>query len=132
MKSDDDAKLRKLGVAIVYLFGSKAAGTSTPTSDTDIGVVLKEPAAAENAIVLYNALYDLFAERYPNSTIDLVFLQSAPLPLQYYAVRDGMILFEADAAIASDYAAYVINGYLDFKPLLEYIDKISTERYTRV
>lgn len=132
MKSSHETKLRELGVSIVYLFGSKADGTSTPMSDTDLGVVLKEPQALSDTRVLYKALYDLFAEQFPASEIDIVFLQSAPLPLQFHAAVEGKILFEADATAASDYKARVTNMYLDFKPILEYLDAISSERYTHV
>ena len=101
-------------------------------SDTDIGVVLKEPAAIKDTRVLYNALYDLFAEQYPTTELDIVFLQIAPIPLQYHAVKGGEVLFEDDPGVTADYEEYVINMYLDFKPILEYMDKISSERYSHV
>jgi len=132
MKSGYEIKLRELGISLVYLFGSKAAGTSTPMSDTDIGVVLKKPTALKDARVLYKALYYLFTWQFPAAEIDIVFLQSAPLPLQFHAAREGKILFEADAVVASDYEAHVTNMYLDFKPILEYLDEISSERYAHV
>lgn len=131
MKSGSKTKLRKLGISIVYLFGSKAVGTSSPMSDTDIGVVLKEPTVKDTRI-LYNALYGLFVEQYPTTELDIVFLQTAPLPLQYHAVKDGKVLFEEDPGFTADYVAYVINAYLDFKPILEYLNRISSERYTHV
>ena len=129
MKSVHKEKLRELGISIVYLFGSKAVGTSTSMSDTDIGVVLKEQAANDTR-VLYNDLYDLFAEQYPTEKLDIVFLQSAPVPLQYHALMEGKILFESDPKTTADYAEYIRTMYLDFKPILEYFDKISSERYT--
>lgn len=132
MKSDREEKLRELSVAIVYLFGSKAVGTSTPLSDTDIGVVLKERAAVNDTRVLFNTLYDLFAEEYPTAKLDIVFLQRAPMPLQYQAITEGKILFEEDPRVTADYTEFVRTMYLDFKPVLEYFDKISSERYTRV
>lgn len=130
MKSDSEKKLRESGVSIVYLFGSKAVGASMPTSDTDIGVVLKGPADSKDTRVLYNVLYDLFAEQYPTAKLDIVFLQIAPVPLQYQAISGGKVLFEADPRVTANYEEYVRTMYLDFKPILEYFDKISSERYT--
>ncbi len=132
MNSGHEAKLRELGISLVYLFGSRAVGTSTPMSDTDIGVVLKEPSALKDTRVLYKALYDLFADQFPSAEIDIVFLQSAPLPLQLHASREGKILFETDAAVAPDYEARVTSMYLDFKPILEYLDESASERYAHV
>ena len=128
MKINCKIRFKELGVSIVYLFGSKALGTSTSMSDTDLGVVLKERTALDNTRVLYNDLYNLLAEQYPTKRLDIVFLQAAPLPLQYHAVKEGKVLFEEDPRITSDYEAYVINMYLDFKPVLEYFDKSSSTR----
>jgi len=125
-----EEKLKELGAAIVYLFGSKAVGASTPVSDTDIGVVLKRPADSKDTRVLYNSLYDLFAEQYPTAKLDIVFLQIAPIPLQYQAISGGKVLFEADPRVTADYEEYVRSMYLDFKPILEYFDAISSKRYT--
>jgi predicted nucleotidyltransferase len=129
MKLNEKSKLRELGIAAVYLFGSKAIGTSTPMSDMDIGVVLKEPKTVKDTRVLYTALYDVFVERYPARELDIVFLQTAPIPLQYHAIKEGRILYEEDPRFTADYVANVINGYLDFKPVLEYFDTISSARY---
>ena len=37
MKKEIRTKLKELGVLIVYLFGLKATGMTTPLSDIDIG-----------------------------------------------------------------------------------------------
>ena len=129
MKSLYAEKLRELSVSIVYLFGSRAVGTSTSISDRDIGVVLKEPVV-KNTRVLYDDLYDLFAGQYPTEKLDIVFMQSAPVPLQYHALTEGKILFESDPRTTADYEEYVRTRYLDFKPVLDYFDRISSERYT--
>lgn len=129
MKKNYKIRYKELGVSIVYLFGSKALGTSTSMSDTDLGVVLKERTALDNTRALYNDLYNVLAEQYPTKRLDIVFLQAAPLPLQYHTIKEGKVLFEEDPRITSDYEAYVINMYLDFKPVLEYLDKISSTRY---
>src|SRR3972149_10456107 len=54
MKKEIYAKLKKLGVSIAYIFGSEAIGKTTPLSDRDIGIVLKEPATLRDTIAFYD------------------------------------------------------------------------------
>ena len=119
-----------LGITIVYLFGSKATGTGSNLSDIDIGVVLESPSGKDTR-VLYHNLYGLFEELYPASRLDIVFLQEAPLSLQYSAIREGKILFEKDPRLTVDYENIVMNQYLDFRPVLDYFDEVTMERYAK-
>src|SRR3989304_1452182 len=130
MRENVKTKLKELGVSIIYLFGSRAGGTSTPMSDMDIGVVLKGEMTLYDSRTLYNDLYDLFSGLYPLVELDIVFLQSAPLTLQYHAIREGKVLYEENPQLTAYYEAYVISMYLDFKPVLEYFDAISSARYS--
>lgn len=132
MKKEIRTKLKELGVLIVYLFGSKATGMTTPLSDIDIGVVVKDSKTLEDTRALYNALYNIFQELYPAKKVDIVFLQISPLPFQYSAIKEAKVLFEEDSRITADYESYVINMNLDFKPVLEYFDKIASMRYADV
>jgi predicted nucleotidyltransferase len=131
MKTNLKAEIGKLGVAIVYLFGSKATRRASRLSDIDIGIVLKTPAPGRDTRALYHMLYQLFSEVYPRSKLDIVFLQTAPLTLQYSAIKDGKILFEEDPKLTADYVNLVINQYLDFKPVLDLFDQVSMERYAK-
>ncbi|MBI4377917.1 MAG: nucleotidyltransferase domain-containing protein [Nitrospinae bacterium] len=125
-------KLRELGISIVYLFGSKAIGLTTPLSDIDIGVVVKDSLALEDTRALYTVLYEIFQGLYLAKKVDIVFLQISPLPFQYSAIKEAKVLFEEDSRITADYESYVINMNLDFKPVLEYFDKIASMRYAKV
>jgi len=125
------SKIGKLGVAIVYLFGSKATGRASPLSDIDIGIVLKSPASESDPRTFYHIFYQLFSEVYPRSKLDIVFLQTASLSLQYAVIKDGKILFEEDPKLTADYVNLVINQYLDFKPVLDLFDQVSMERYAK-
>ena len=132
MKKKIRTKLKELGILIVYLFGSKATGMTTPLSDIDIGVVVKDSKTLEDTRALYDVLYDIFQELYPAKKVDIVFLQISPLPFQYSAIKETKVLFEEDSRITADYESYVINMNLDFKPVLEYFDKIASMRYANV
>ena len=129
MKKKLKEKLNQLGVAIVYLFGSTAAGRQSPLSDVDIGVVLKKAPSGKDTRNIYHNLYQLFTEMYPSEKLDIVFLQEASLPLQYSAICGGKILFETDPLFTADYKHSVMNQYLDFRPILDYFDKVTMERY---
>ncbi|MBI3398570.1 MAG: nucleotidyltransferase domain-containing protein [Deltaproteobacteria bacterium] len=131
MKKEICAKLKELGVSVVYIFGSEAVGKTTALSDRDIGIVLKKPAALQDTLALYKTLYGLFAELYPSQKLDIVFLQTSPIPLQYNAMKEGKILFEQDPRRTADYEEYITDMYLDFKPVLEYFDSISSMRYAK-
>jgi len=125
MKRDYREKLKRSGVAIVYLFGSRATGLKTRMSDVDIGVVLKNLPLGRDNRSLYNDLYDVFSELYPVRRIDIVFLQAAAISLQYSAIKDGKILIEEDPTFTADYEYKVLNEYRDFKPVLESFDRVS-------
>jgi predicted nucleotidyltransferase len=123
--------MRKLGVSIIYLFGSRAAGRGSPLSDIDIGVVLKNPSIGGDTRALYNKLYGLLSDQYPESRLALVFLQRASLAPQFLAVRGGTILFEEDSRYTADYEKRVIQEYLDFRPVLDLFDSVAAESYAR-
>jgi predicted nucleotidyltransferase len=131
MRRDLKVKIEKLGVAIVYLFGSKATGTALPLSDIDIGIVFKNPASERESRTLYHMLYQLFSAVYPRSKLDIVFLQAAPLSLQYSAIREGKIIFEENPGHTADYEQRVINQYLDFRTVLDFFDRVTMERYVK-
>jgi len=124
-------ELTKLGILIVYLFGSMAIGGGSQLSDVDIGVVCKDPMQDKDTRFLYNRLYELFSDLYPHSRLDIVFLQTAPLALQFFAIKDGKVVFEEDPRYTADYENRVIQQYLDFRSVLDFFDRIAAERYAK-
>jgi predicted nucleotidyltransferase len=125
-------KMKKLGILVVYLFGSEAYGTKTVMSDIDVGIVLKNPKNLEDIRPLYNAIYSELSKVFRPAFLrglDIVFLQTAPITLQYNAITSGRILYEEDPVKRADYEEKVVNQYLDFKPVIEYFDSIASKRY---
>jgi hypothetical protein len=131
MRKEFKEKFKRLGISIVYLFGSRVVSGRTKLSDIDIGVVLKDFSLDSDTRVLYNALYKLFSELYSDSKIDIVFLQKAPLSLQYSSIKDGKVLFEEDSIVTADYEYRVVNQYLDFRPVLDFFDHVVMGRYAQ-
>jgi len=129
MKKKIKDEIKKLGAWIIYLFGSRAAGRGSALSDVDIGVVLKNPPVDGDTRALYNKLYGILGDQYPGSKMDLVFLERSPLALQFFAIRDGKILFEEDPWNTADYECQVIRQYLDFRLVLDLFDNAAAERY---
>jgi uncharacterized protein len=119
-------ELKKLGIAAVYLFGSKAENVSSKLSDVDIGVVLNDPTKLDNSTIIYNRLYDLFTEVFDTSnfkTIDIVFLQKAPLELRFDVIKNGKVLFENSEELRSGFEDNTQMKYIDFKPILNNFNK---------
>jgi predicted nucleotidyltransferase len=129
MRKEFKEKFKQLGVSIIYLFGSKVTGRANKFSDIDIGVVLKEFSSSRDTRNLYNTLFKLFSELYPESKLDIVFLQKAPLSLQYSAIKEGHVLFELNHKMRADYEYRIINQYLDFRPILDFFDRVRMEKY---
>ena len=131
MKKEVEEEFKKLEIFIIYHFGSKAMGSGSPSSDMDIGIVLKTSPRNIDTRTAYNRLFELFSELYPDSKVDIVLLQAAPAALQFLAIRDGRILFEEDARFTADYENLVIQQYLDFRPALDFFDRVAEERYAK-
>jgi predicted nucleotidyltransferase len=129
MRRNAKDRIAKLGVSVVYIFGSKAVGRGSSLSDVDIGVVLKDSVLCKEARSVYQSLFEIFSDLYPKSKVDIVLLQAAPIPLQYAATKEGRLLFEVDPRTTVEYENRVVNEYLDFEPTLDYFDEIATTRY---
>ncbi len=118
-------QLKRLGVAIVYLYGSQAIGRSSALSDVDVGVVLKDTAPLrrrDRRTRLYRKLVDCLERVLApglSQELDLVLLQTASPVLQFEAINAGCPLFVADPVFRADYEASVVRDYLDVRPLVE-------------
>jgi predicted nucleotidyltransferase len=127
--------LKKIGVETIYLFGSRAEGRISPMSDVDIGVVFeRQEKYKDNTIEVYNKLYDIFVDVLPKNYLkkrfdirehefDIVFLQFAPVDLQYSAIIKNKILYQENKEKTFYYQEKVLKEYLDFKYYLNIFQK---------
>ncbi len=123
---------RKFGILAIYLFGSIVEGTETKNSDIDIGIVFKDPLCIDDTLNLYTMIQKELSNVLKidkKREIDIVFLQKASLPVQYNAIINGKVIYEDDAFERLNYEENIINHYMDFKPFLEYFDKMLIKRY---
>lgn len=121
--------LQRLGVNLVYQFGSSAEGKSLSLSDIDIGIVLSNQASQHmNFSQIYNRLYDIFTDVFPGKKIDIVFLQKATLELRFDVIKHGKILFALSTADKFNFEEKTMLFYADFKPLLNEFNQAVVNR----
>ncbi len=118
-------QLKRLGVEVVYLYGSQALGRSNRLSDVDVGVVLRDLKPLRDRrrrARLYLKLSDYLTPALApglQQEMDLVLLQTASPILQFEAINAGCPLFVADPVFRADYEASVVRDYLDIRPMVE-------------
>lgn len=132
----DQQRIRDLGVATLYLFGSRAQGIAGPDSDYDFGVLFNDAAVAndtETYIKRYGELYDVCGEMLRNEPppsegayrhLDIVFLQrdTMPLELRFHVVRYGCVLFDGNPKQRVRFEERTVAQYCDFRPMLDCFD----------
>lgn len=140
MKKINLSKIKKAlssdpNVAVAYLLGSYARKAPHPFSDIDIGIVFKDPSVLKDRLATHVKYYNLLADYTEsikdNRELDLVFLQRAPLSLQFEAVNEGRIIFEADPKCEVEYKEDVANRYADWKPFFDAVMKEAAEAEAR-
>jgi predicted nucleotidyltransferase len=129
-----ERKLRLMGVAAVYLFGSYADETAGEYSDVDLGIVMHDPATVSRSVSTherYQALYTFFTSlpTLSDKKLDIVFLQRASLELRAHVVRTGKILFDMPTRI-NDWN--LRNSRCVNMPILHPCDRWLTTRYYNV
>jgi len=103
-------------VIAVYLFGSVARGTVSPSSDVDLGVLLCTGAPR----TLEERLFD-YQDRLQGLVgcpIHIVILNDAPSDLVHRVLRDGRLLLERDRAARIAFEVRARNMYFDLQPVL--------------
>lgn len=125
-------ELKRLGVEVVYLFGSQAEGVAGEASDIDIGILLKTSTRKSESITpTYNALFDILSGSFDMSnfrTMDIVFLDRASLELQFDVIQHSKVLFESSPDVRMNFEEHVATLYRDFKPILKQFDHAILER----
>lgn len=109
-------------VQAVYLFGSAAEGRWGPESDLDLAIVPRSPAARACRL---DILADLARAGFCN--VDLVFLDTRDIVLQYEAIRLNRVVYQAEDFDRGEMYSRVVRQYLDFLPYLQ----IQREAYKR-
>jgi predicted nucleotidyltransferase len=116
-------RLKKLGVGVVYLFGSYAEDKHHPLSDVDIGIAfLGAGIPRRSSGEVYNELYDIFTDLFPGKSVDIIFLENAGLELRFDAITHGRFIYEHSREGRLQFEEKTTLLYADFKPLLDEFD----------
>lgn len=113
---------RKLGIILIYLFGSHAEGFAHEGSDIDIGIVFQNPEKyRDNTLDAYHELYDIFSDIFEGQgEPDIVFLQLTPYSLQFHAIKPEKILYQKNPKTRFSYEEEVMKRSAD----LQYFDNL--------
>lgn len=104
-------------VAAVYLYGSAAAGRTTPLSDVDVAVLFREETVDPRAGrgVLSEIVGEL-ARRLPGVSFDVRDLESLPLSVQGRVLTEGSLLVDGDPSRRVAFEVRTRLLYFDFLP----------------
>lgn len=103
-------------VLAVYLFGSVARNTATPSSDVDLGLLLSsgQIPSLEGGMLDYEARL----ERTLGVRVQTVVLNDAPPDLVHRVLRDGRLLVDRERAARIRFEVRARNLYFDLAPIL--------------
>lgn len=108
------AILREAGIAVAYLFGSRASATHRSDSDADVAVLTERPLG----LLEREALARRLAAVLEVPAVDLVVLDDAGLQLRGGVVQEGRPIFSADEPRRVAFEVRTRSEYLDFLPTL--------------
>lgn len=121
-------KFKDLNIGILYLFGSSVLGIERENSDIDIGIVFLDINKIKDLLEVYNIIYEIFSEIFPDKELDIVFLDKAPLTLKFEIVTTGEVIYTISEEFLASYKEKIVKEYIDFKPLLDEQDRVLLER----
>jgi predicted nucleotidyltransferase len=104
------------GVVAAYLFGSVAQGTAGPSSDVDLGLLLRQPPLS--TLEGRQLDYQSELERRLRQPVQIVILNDAPPDLAHRVLRTGRLLLERDRRARIRFEVHTRNMYFDLLPIL--------------
>lgn len=113
---------RQYKIADIYLFGSRLTGEGDihPQSDLDIAVRFQNPLPTDgSASLVYKDLGADLSLCFSDYKIDLVFLEEAPLHLQYNIITKGKLIYSQDLKQSCDFVERIVNLYRDYKYFID-------------
>lgn len=99
-------------VAAVYIFGSYGTEYQHPKSDIDLGIVFSFPILLSDEIVIDGNLSLHVAS---DREIDFVNLNNAPVPLQFRALREGLLIYEGNYIKHSEFIEQVLKANFEYQ-----------------
>lgn len=106
-------------ISAVILFGSLATNTETPLSDVDLAILYHKNLSVNELNQLHLQVLGKITDLLQSDDIDVINLNTAPLSMQYGAIKQSKILLLNNREEYIDYWEQTVKYYLDFKPLLD-------------
>jgi predicted nucleotidyltransferase len=92
------------------LFGSTARGEARRRSDVDVGVLLDPDTPA------YRSEVEAELGRAAGREIDMVFLSEAPPLLRFEVTRDGVLVYEKEEGLWTEFQVRAMTDWWDWAP----------------
>lgn len=107
---------RRGDVRLAFLFGSLARGEAHPGSDADIAVAFAPGITGKG---FEHPLYAVAADTpvLVGRRVDVVDLAAVPPNLGYAVAAEGLLLWEAEPGLETDFRASAFDRYFDTAPL---------------
>lgn len=121
--------LADAGVAVAWLFGSRARGAGTGDSDVDLAVLAEEgrqPLDLLEVSELAARLEGLLEE-----PVDVVAFEHAPLQLQARIVLEGRLLYSTDEPLRVRTVVETQSRWEDVRPAVREMDRAYLEAVAR-
>jgi len=106
-------------ISAVILFGSLATNKETPLSDVDLAILYHKNLSLNELNRLHLQVMGIVTDLLQSDDIDVISLNTAPLAMQYGAIKQSKILLLNNREEYIDYWEQTVKYYLDFKPLLD-------------
>jgi predicted nucleotidyltransferase len=100
-------------ILAVYLFGSAATDRIHLESDLDLAIVPRHPDLQQKKLALQTDLV-----RHGFDKVDLVILSPDNIVLQFEAVHQNRLIYQAEDFEHSSYFSKIVRQYIDFEPYL--------------
>ena len=104
-------------IRLAYLYGSAAAGNSTPFSDVDVALVADRELIPGERLKLMLEIEVELADRCDIHNADVRIINDAPLVFRGRVACDGILLYARDEAARIEFEATTRDAYFDYLPV---------------
>ncbi len=102
-------ELKKLGVVLLYLHGSVAAGTAREDSDVDIAVLFENKP--DDSVGATTAIMQIFRGTIPEHKLDIAILNEASPLLKQIVASAGKLLYERSQGDSLEFELRAMHDY---------------------
>jgi predicted nucleotidyltransferase len=104
-------------IRLAYLYGSAAAGNSTPFSDVDIALVADRELVPRERLKLMLEIEVELADQCDIHDADVRIINDAPLVFRGRVACDGILLYARDEATRIEFETTTRDAYFDYLPV---------------